>query len=146
MVQEIAQKIIATAKKKGAQDIYFIPKEATYELHMRIGDERCLVDSYEFNVLAAVISHFKFVAGMNVGESVAVSWVLVIISMRKRFLHCVCPPWEIIGDMRVWSFVCYTMRSRICISGFRILENWGSSTCKEDSIYLQVQSEVARRR
>ena len=68
MVQEIAQKIIATAKKKGAQDIYFIPKEATYELHMRIGDERCLVDSYEFNVLAAVISHFKFVAGMNVGE------------------------------------------------------------------------------
>ena len=68
MVQEIAQKIIATAKAKKAQDIYFIPKEATYELHMRIGDERCLVDSYEFNVLAAVISHFKFVAGMNVGE------------------------------------------------------------------------------
>ena len=68
MVQEIAQKIIATAKEKGAQDIYFIPKEATYELHMRIGDERCLIDSYEFEVLAAVISHFKFVAGMNVGE------------------------------------------------------------------------------
>ena len=68
MVQEIAQKIIATAKEKKAQDIYFIPKKATYELHMRIGDERCLVDSYEFNVLAAVISHFKFVAGMNVGE------------------------------------------------------------------------------
>ena len=68
MVQEIAQKIIATAKEKGAQDIYFIPKEATYELHMRIGDERCLIDSYDFEVLAAVISHFKFVAGMNVGE------------------------------------------------------------------------------
>ena len=68
MVQEIAQKIIVAAKKKGAQDIYFIPKEKSYELHMRIGDERCLVDSYEFDVLAAVISHFKFVAGMNVGE------------------------------------------------------------------------------
>ena len=68
MVQEIAQKIIATAKEKKAQDIYFIPKEKCYELHMRVGDERCLVDSYEFGVLAAVISHFKFVAGMNVGE------------------------------------------------------------------------------
>ncbi|MGW9910038.1 competence type IV pilus ATPase ComGA [Streptococcus sp. 151470009-6] len=68
MVQEIAQKMIATAKEKGAQDIYFIPKEKSYELHMRVGDERCLVDSYEFDVLAAVISHFKFVAGMNVGE------------------------------------------------------------------------------
>ena len=68
MVQEIAQKIIATAKEKKAQDIYFIPKEKSYELHMRVGDERCLVESYEFDVLAAVISHFKFVAGMNVGE------------------------------------------------------------------------------
>ena len=68
MVQEIAQKIIATAKAKKAQDIYFIPKEKSYELHMRVGDARCLVDSYEFDVLAAVISHFKFVAGMNVGE------------------------------------------------------------------------------
>ena len=68
MVQEIAQKIIATAKEKKAQDIYFIPKEKSYELHMRVGDERCLVNSYEFDVLAAVISHFKFVAGMNVGE------------------------------------------------------------------------------
>ena len=68
MVQEIAQKIIVAAKEKKAQDIYFIPKEKSYELHMRIGDERCLVDSYEFDVLAAVISHFKFVAGMNVGE------------------------------------------------------------------------------
>ena len=68
MVQEIAQKIITTSKEKKAQDIYFIPKEKFYELHMRIGDERCLVDSYEFDVLAAVISHFKFVAGMNVGE------------------------------------------------------------------------------
>ena len=68
MVQEIAQKIIATAKEKKAQDIYFIPKEKSYELHMRVGDERHLVDSYEFDVLAAVISHFKFVAGMNVGE------------------------------------------------------------------------------
>ena len=68
MVQEIAQKIITTAKEKKAQDIYFIPKEKSYELHMRVGDERCLVDSYEFDVLAAVISHFKFVAGMNVGE------------------------------------------------------------------------------
>ena len=68
MVQEIAQKIIATAKEKKAQDIYFIPKEKSYELHMRVGDERRLVDSYEFDVLAAVISHFKFVAGMNVGE------------------------------------------------------------------------------
>ena len=35
---------------------------------MRIGDKRCLIDSYDFDKLGAVISHFKFIAGMNVGE------------------------------------------------------------------------------
>ena len=68
MVQEIAQEIIRSARRKVAQDIYFVPKLDAYELHMRVGDERCKVGSYDFEKFAAVISHFKFVAGMNVGE------------------------------------------------------------------------------
>ncbi|HEV4800643.1 TPA: Flp pilus assembly complex ATPase component TadA [Streptococcus pneumoniae] len=68
MVQEIAQEIIRSARKKGTQDIYFVPKLDAYELHMRVGDERCKIGSYDFEKFAAVISHFKFVAGMNVGE------------------------------------------------------------------------------
>ena len=68
MVQEIAQEIIRSARKKGAQDIYFVPKLDAYELHMRVGDERCKIGCYDFEKFAAVISHFKFVAGMNVGE------------------------------------------------------------------------------
>jgi len=35
---------------------------------MRIGDERCKIGCYDFEKFASVISHFKFVAGMNVGE------------------------------------------------------------------------------
>ena len=31
MVQEIAQEIIRSARKKGAQDIYFVPKLDAYE-------------------------------------------------------------------------------------------------------------------
>ena len=38
MVQEIAQEIIRSARKKG-KDIYFVPKLDAYELHMRVGDE-----------------------------------------------------------------------------------------------------------
>ncbi len=37
MVQEIAQEIIRSARKKGTQDIYFVPKLDAYELHMRVG-------------------------------------------------------------------------------------------------------------
>ena len=68
MVQALAQELIMLAKKEGAQDIYFVPKDKVYELHMRMGDERRLIDRYDFDKLGAVISHFKFVAGMNVGE------------------------------------------------------------------------------
>ena len=68
MVQTLAQELVTLAKKQGAQDIYFVPKEKTYELHMRVGDERHLINTYDFEKLGAVISHFKFIAGMNVGE------------------------------------------------------------------------------
>ena len=68
MVQALAQELISLAKKNGAQDIYLVPKNQVYELHMRIGDERRLIDTYDFEKLGAVISHFKFIAGMNVGE------------------------------------------------------------------------------
>lgn len=68
MVQKIAKDIIRQARKVAAQDIYFIPKEGAYELYLRIGDERRFVGQFDFEQLTAVISHFKFTAGMNVGE------------------------------------------------------------------------------
>lgn len=123
MVQEIAQEIIRSARKKGTQDIYFVPKLDAYELHMRVGDERCKIGSYDFEKFAAVISHFKFVAGMNVGEkrrsqlgSCDYAYDQKMASLRL----------STVGDyrgMRVWLSVCCTMRSRTCIFGFRILKN-----------------------
>ena len=38
---------------------------------MRVGDERRFVKSFPFEDMTAIISHFKFVAGMNVGEKKA---------------------------------------------------------------------------
>lgn len=68
MVQDLGKKIIAQAVEEKAQDIYMIPRAEAYELYMRIGDERRFIDDYEHQFMANLISHFKFVAGMNVGE------------------------------------------------------------------------------
>lgn len=68
MVQELARKIIGQAVEVNAQDIYMIPGADSYELYMRIGDERRFIDDFESQQMVALISHFKFVAGMNVGE------------------------------------------------------------------------------
>ncbi|KXT83246.1 Late competence protein ComGA, access of DNA to ComEA [Streptococcus sp. DD11] len=68
MVQEIAKSMIRQAREEGAQDLYLIPKSRSYELYMRIGDERRFIQAYDFEQFSALISHFKFVAGMNVGE------------------------------------------------------------------------------
>lgn len=35
---------------------------------MRVGDECCKIGCYDFEKFAVVISYFKFVVGMNVGE------------------------------------------------------------------------------
>ncbi|MDO4668130.1 MAG: competence type IV pilus ATPase ComGA [Streptococcus sp.] len=68
MVKEIAKSIIKEARNKNAQDVYFIPRNSKYELYMRVGDERQFIKDYDFEVISAVISHFKFLSGMNVGE------------------------------------------------------------------------------
>ena len=68
MVQEIAQSIIRMASNAEAQDIYFLPRASDYQLFLRVGDERRFVETYSQEQMVAVISHFKFMAGMNVGE------------------------------------------------------------------------------
>lgn len=68
MVQKLAKTLIKQAVDLEAQDIYIIPKEASYDVYMRVGDERRFIATYQQEQMISVISHFKFVAGMNVGE------------------------------------------------------------------------------
>ena len=68
MVQDMAKKIISEAVALNAQDIYMIPLSENYELYMRIGDERRFINDYDSEQMMSLISHFKFVSGMNVGE------------------------------------------------------------------------------
>lgn len=68
MVQDLARKMISDAVEVSAQDIYVIPKGDHYELYMRVGDERRFIDVFDNDYMSSLISHFKFVAGMNVGE------------------------------------------------------------------------------
>ncbi|AXQ77707.1 type II/IV secretion system protein [Streptococcus chenjunshii] len=68
MVQDLAKTIIKEAVSVNAQDIYMIPKGERYELYIRVGAERKKLDCFEPSHMFSIISHFKFVAGMNVGE------------------------------------------------------------------------------
>ncbi|CRU55185.1 late competence protein ComGA [Streptococcus equi subsp. equi] len=68
MIQELAKRLIRQAEELQAQDIYILPRGTGYELLMRVGDDRRLIDVCESDRMANLISHFKFVAGMNVGE------------------------------------------------------------------------------
>ena len=68
MAQELGKQIIGNALDENAQDIYMIPKDNCYGLFFPVGDERCFIGDFDSNEMASLISHFKFVAGMNVGE------------------------------------------------------------------------------
>lgn len=68
MVQDLAKQLITEAKSGQVQDIYLIPKKDDYEVYYRSGSQRRLVGRYDSQLMASLISHFKFVSGMNVGE------------------------------------------------------------------------------
>lgn len=68
MIQEKAKQLIKKAVEVNAQDIYILPRKHGYEVYQRVKDERQFVDYFETDQMISLISHFKFVAGMNVGE------------------------------------------------------------------------------
>ena len=103
MVTEFAKEMIKNADSCGAQDIYIIPRQDNYELYMRIGQERRLIDVYRSDFMASLIGHFKFVAGMMVGEKRR-SQLTMIVVMVTWFL-CVYQLLETIEAWKAWLFV-----------------------------------------
>ncbi len=68
MIQNVAKNLIQEAVDVRASDIYLVPREDSYQLFRRVGDERLFLEDVDADEAAAVISHFKYLAGMNVGE------------------------------------------------------------------------------
>ncbi|GAB6640470.1 competence type IV pilus ATPase ComGA [Streptococcus uberis] len=68
MIQSLGMQLIQEASLKQAQDIYLIPQKDSYQVFMRVGDSRQKIGDYEWKDATNLISHFKFVSGMNVGE------------------------------------------------------------------------------
>ena len=68
MIQEKARKMIEQAVANRSSDIYLVPRGEQYHRYHRTMDEREFVDQLEEAEVQAIISHFKFLAGLNVGE------------------------------------------------------------------------------
>lgn len=108
MVTEFAKEMIKNADSCGAQDIYVIPRQDNYELYMRVGQERRLIDVYRPDFMASLIGHFKFVAGMMVGEKRRSQLVHVtMIVVTVTWFLCVYQLLETIEVWRAWLSVSY---------------------------------------
>ncbi|MCY0530011.1 ATPase, T2SS/T4P/T4SS family, partial [Klebsiella pneumoniae] len=68
MIQEKARKMIEEAVADRVSDIYLVPRGESYQVYHRIMDEREFVQDLAEEEVTAIISHFKFLAGLNVGE------------------------------------------------------------------------------
>ncbi|WP_449450139.1 competence type IV pilus ATPase ComGA [Streptococcus suis] len=68
MIQEKARKMIEEAVADRVSDIYLVPRGECYQVYHRIMDEREFVQDVAEEEVIAIISHFKFLAGLNVGE------------------------------------------------------------------------------
>ncbi|WEV45283.1 competence type IV pilus ATPase ComGA [Streptococcaceae bacterium ESL0687] len=68
MILKRAKKIIEEAVNGGIQDIYFLPKKDKYDLRFRSSAGNILSELLDIKEATALISHFKYLSGMNVGE------------------------------------------------------------------------------
>lgn len=68
MIQEKAKKIVEKAVCQRVSDLYILPHGQVYRLYHRMMDERVFVEELTELEVSAMISHFKFLAGLHVGE------------------------------------------------------------------------------
>jgi competence protein ComGA len=77
MVQKKAQELIQKAIEMEASDIYLIASGNLYKIYIRQQLGRTLIEEVNQEIGLALLTHFKFLAGMNTGERRRVQWVLV---------------------------------------------------------------------
>lgn len=68
MVQELAKRIVRQAVAEKAQDIYIVPNGISCDVNIRVGGQKKHFDTVKPEMAMQLMSHFKFLAGMNVGE------------------------------------------------------------------------------
>lgn len=68
MVQELGRQLLGQAMAKKAHDLYILPEGEGYTVFIRSGLEKERLETLSFERALNLISHFKFVSGMNVGE------------------------------------------------------------------------------
>lgn len=68
MIQKLGKEVVKLANHLKAQDIYIIPEGDIYKVHMRIDGQRRRVEAFDGAPMPQLISHFKYLSGMNVGE------------------------------------------------------------------------------
>lgn len=68
MVQKKAQELIQKAIEMEASDIYLIASGNLYKIYIRQQLGRTLIEELNQEIGLALLTHFKFLAGMNTGE------------------------------------------------------------------------------
>ena len=68
MIPKMAKELIQRAIDRDASDIYLIASKEKYKLYFRQMTARDLVEEIGLEVGLALLTHFKFLAGMNTGE------------------------------------------------------------------------------
>lgn len=68
MIQNFGKELISFAVAKQAQDLYLLPCGSNYNIFIRSGEKKEYLQYDNHLDLSHLISHFKFMAGMNVGE------------------------------------------------------------------------------
>ncbi|WP_159591870.1 competence type IV pilus ATPase ComGA [Streptococcus halichoeri] len=68
MVKGFTQQLLQEAIAAGAEDLYLLPYKKTYQIYIKTLAGRKHLSAQASELMLQVISHLKFLSGMNVGE------------------------------------------------------------------------------
>jgi competence protein ComGA len=67
-IEQHSEKLLLLALSMRASDIHFVPKQRSTVVQVRVSERLLQIDEFPLTLSERIISHFKFLAGMDIGE------------------------------------------------------------------------------
>jgi competence protein ComGA len=87
MVEDHAERLVHEAYSQGATDIHFIPRKVDCLIKFRLGSDLLAKETIPKSLSSKLISHFKFLASMDIGEKRRPQIGSLMLSIQKKLIN-----------------------------------------------------------
>lgn len=87
MVEHHAERLVQDAMSEGITDIHFVPRKEDCLIKYRFGNDLSIKENVSKNHASKLISHFKFLASMDIGEKRRPQTGSLMLSLQQKLIN-----------------------------------------------------------